>query len=157
MDSQIDFEQVEETALRFALMMGKEDLNSMLDLSNSAMCLAIEWHELQQTRLGLFYANPESRKDWIKASGSKLSVSDLKGSRLKKETSYWIIPVGEEFPIFTKLISFDGPDAEFETLDKKGSYYAKEILVDNQPAQHTGVTDDETPAPIPKMNSHWQS
>lgn len=155
MDSQATFKQIEETALKFALAMDQGDLDDMLNVSNLSMSYAMEWHKLQLARQALFYSDSDNRKDWIKASGSKLSVSDLRGGRLEKETSYWITPVGEEFPIFTKLISFDGPDAEFETLDKKGSYYAKEILVDNQPAQHTVVTDDEPPAPIPTMVNHW--
>lgn len=133
MDSQATFEQIEETALRFALTMSQDGLDSMLDVSNSAMNIAIQWHELKQTRIGLFYADPENRKDWIEASDSKISVNDVGRGILQKESSYWIIPVGEEFPIFTKLISFDGPDAEFETPNKKGSYSAKEILVNSTP------------------------
>lgn len=156
MRTDVTFKEVEETALRFALTMGQDGHDNMLDVSNSAMCIAIEWHELQQERLGLFYANPESRKNWIKASGNKISVHDVGPGKLEKEVSYWIIPVGEEFPIFTKLISFDGPDAEFETLDKKGSYYAREILVVDSQCQTVKTNEEEAPIqPIPSVTNHW--
>ena len=146
MDSQMTFEQVEETALRFALMMGQNNLDNVLDLSNTAMCIAIEWHELQQTRLGLFYANPESRKDWIKASERKISTKDVGTGTLQKETSYWIVPSHHDYPIFAKHISFDGIDAEFEKPDKKGSYSAKEILIEQptmQSAEHNQSFDSK--------------
>jgi len=150
MDSQITFEQIEETALRFALMMGEDDLDNVLELSNSAMNIAIEWHELRQTRLGLFYANPESRKDWIKASERKISTKDVGTGTLQKETSYWIVPRHDDYPIFAKHISFDGIDAEFETPDKKGSYSAKEILIE-QPtmpsAEHNQSLDSKEAKP----------
>ena len=150
------FEEIEETALRFALTMGQDDMGDMLNVSNCAMGIAIEWHELKQTRLGLFYANPENRKDWIKASDKKISVSDVGIGFLEKETSYWIIPEGEEFPVLTKLISFDGPDAEFETSNKKGSYFAKEILVEDSPYQTKETNEEDIPVEhIPTIVNHW--
>lgn len=152
MDSQVTFEQIEETAIKFALAMGQDNLNDMLNVSNLTMGYAIEWHKLQPTRLCLFYSDPENRKNWIKASDSKISVSDVGTGTLQKENSYWIIPRHADCPVFAKLTSFDGPDAEFEAPENKGSYYAKEILVGNQPRQ---TTEDVPPASIPTINNYW--
>lgn len=156
MDSQATFEQIDETALRFALTMSQDGLDSMLDVSNSAMNIAIQWHKLKQTRLGLFYADPESRKDWIKASDSKISVSDVGHGTLQKEHSYWIIPRHNDYPILAKFTSFDGTDAEFEAPENKGSYYAKEILVeDSLYLTAQTIEEDLAPTHIPTMTTNW--
>lgn len=155
MRTDVTFEELEKTALRFALTMSQDDV-SMLEVSERSIELAMQWHEHQPTRMKMFYSNPENRKDWIKASTNKISVSDVGIGFLEKETSYWIIPVGENFPIFTKLISFDGPDAEFETLDKKGSYYAREILVVDSQYQTAKTNEEEVPIqPIPSITNYW--
>ncbi|MGP5203692.1 hypothetical protein ACTXKB_13130 [Psychrobacter aquimaris] len=152
MDSQATFKQIEETALKFALAMDQGDLDDMLNVSNLSTSYAMEWHKLQLARQALFYSDSDNRKDWIKASRDKLSSKDA-GYALQKETSYWIIPKHDDCPVLTKLISFDGPVAEFEAPDNIGCYYAKEILVEGTSTQPEETIEESVS--IPELNTNW--
>lgn len=153
MDSQVTFKQIEETALKFALAMNQGDLDDMLNVSNLSTSYAMEWHKLRLVRQVLFYSDSDNRKDWIKASGRRLSSADA-GYALQKETSYWIIAEHDDCPVLTKLTSFDGPVAEFEAPGNIGCYYAKEILVEGTSTQPEETIEESVS--IPKLNVHWQ-
>lgn len=125
----MDFEKLEELALKFALTMNHSDL-PMDEVSQKALHAAIEWEDLKQDRLQMFHSNPKTRSNWLKASGRKITKDDIHSDLLGKGSYYWIIPTNKEHAVYARFFDFDDGEPEFETPEgEPGHYKAKEILL----------------------------
>ena len=125
----MDFEEIEELALKFALTMGHSNL-PMGEVSQTALNTAIEWEARKQDRLEMFHSNQETRSNWLKASGDKITKDEIHQDSLGKGTYYWIIPTNQEQAVYVKFSGFDDRSPEFERLEGEEGYYkAQEILL----------------------------
>ncbi len=136
MSNDVTFEEVEETALQFALAEFQGNISAGHFSSTSAtnensMKKAIEWHSTKTKRLEIFYSNPTNRPDWKKRQNAKITMQDIENDnlRLVKDQLYWVVPAikGRE-AIYAKFIGYDGLIAEFMNLDDSQDYFAVEEI-----------------------------
>lgn len=125
----MDFEKIEKLALKFALAISHGNL-SMGEISQKSLNDAIAWESRKQDRLEMFHSNQETRSNWSKASGNKITLNDVHQDLLGKGTYYWIIPTNQEQAVYAKFRDFDGITPLFEDPEDETRYYeAREILL----------------------------
>lgn len=125
----MDFEKIEELALKFAINMNHNGL-SMGEISQNSLNAAIAWEARKQDRLEMFHSDQETRSNWSKASGNKITLNDVNQDSLGKGTYYWIIPTNQEQAVYAKFRDFDGITPLFEDPEDEMRYYeAREILL----------------------------
>jgi len=136
MSIDVTFEEIEQTALKFALAefqgsMSADHSPSIMAINENAINMAIEWHSGKTKRLEVFYSDLNNRKDWIKKQYGRVIKQDIDNinGELIKHKRYWVMPHDtlDDKPIYAEFISYDGDLAEFTIDGKFGSFYAKEI------------------------------
>ncbi|MGP4864659.1 hypothetical protein ACTXGK_10750 [Psychrobacter sp. T6-5] len=136
MSNDVTFEELEKTALQFALAEFQGNISaghfsSAAAINENSMKKAIEWHSAKTKRLEIFYSNPTNRADWKKRQNAKIIMPDIENDdlRLVKDQIYWVVPaIKGRGAIYAKFIGYDGLIAEFMNTDDSQDYFAVEEI-----------------------------
>lgn len=140
MNQDVSFEQIEATALGFALAefqgnVSADNFSSTVAISANSMTKAMEWHSVpaKRKRLAVFYSNSINRQDWTTNQNADITLQCLenKNLRVSKGQSFWVIPsIDKREPIYAELIAYDGTVLEFMNPDNNQDHFKiKEIKV----------------------------